>query len=235
MNPVSKCLLQLVEDFILLDVIKWTRMQSIAKVSLIKKITDVLKMNEMVTKRELLFTVINVNDCKTMVKYDNLYGCRSGARVFVSECDHICALQACMEGIHNNTIDENIGHPDNKIDRTDLEGLEGMKLGDIMLQVNCCVFPDGPDAIVLTSERFRTVIFSLDILSVRFSSFSVVEEKRQWQAQNKTERRKTRTQSPVHQVKSYELQEYLSLKRITRSPAKVSTWRTRSSSTLPCT
>ena len=29
-----------------------------------------------------------------------------------------------------------------------------MKIGDIMLQINCFVFPDTPDAIVLTSERF---------------------------------------------------------------------------------
>ena len=105
---------------------------------------------------ELLFPVINVNDCVTKFKFDNVYGCRSGARVFVTECDHICALQACMEGIQKNTIDEGIGHPDNEIDMADLEGLEGMKIGDIMPQNNCFVFPDGPDAIVLNSKRFLT-------------------------------------------------------------------------------
>ena len=104
---------------------------------------------------ELLFPVINVNDCVTKFKF-SVYGCRSGARVFVTECDHICALKACMEGIQNNTIDESIGHPDNEIDGVDLEGLEGMKIGDIMPQINCFVFPKGPDAVVLNSERFLT-------------------------------------------------------------------------------
>merc|ERR1712093_931275 len=84
----------------------------------------------------LLFPGINVNDCVTKSKFDNLYGCRHslqdaimratdvmiagkiacvagfgdvgkgsaaalracGARVMVTECDPICALQACMEG-----------------------------------------------------------------------------------------------------------------------------------------
>ena len=98
--------------------------------------------------------MINVNDCVAKSNFDNVYGCRSGARVFVAECYHICALQACMEGVQNNAIDENIGHPDNEIDRVDLKGWEGMKIGDIMPQVDCFVFPDGPDAIVLHSGDF---------------------------------------------------------------------------------
>ena len=86
--------------------------------------------------------------------------------MFDTECDHICALQMCMEGIQNNAIDESIGHFDNEIDGADLEGLEGMKIGDIMPQNNCIVFPDGPDAIVLNSD-----VFSLESLNVRFSFF----------------------------------------------------------------
>ena len=83
-----------------------------------------------------MFRAINVNDCVTKQKFDNVYGCRHslpdglmratdvmiagkqvvicgygdvgkgcaaamkacGARVVVTECDPICALQACMEG-----------------------------------------------------------------------------------------------------------------------------------------
>ena len=205
-NPVSKFVLQMVEGCISLDVIKWTRMAKRCKGVIDEMITDLLKMNEMVTKGELLFPMVNVNNWKTKFKFDHVYGCRSGARVFVAECDHICALQACMEGIQNNTINENIGHPDNEIDRTELEGLECMKIGYIMLQVNCYDFPDGPDAIVLNSDRFLTDIFSLESLNMLFSSFFMVEEKRQWQSQSEPERRKTRTQAPAHQPKSYELQ-----------------------------
>merc|ERR1711879_38849 len=86
---------------------------------------------------ELLFPAINVNDCVTKSKFDNVYGCRHslpdsimratdvmiggkralvagygdvgkgcafalrgcGARVFITECDPICALQAAMESV----------------------------------------------------------------------------------------------------------------------------------------
>ncbi len=93
---------------------------------------------------KLLFPAINVNDCVTKSKFDNLYGCReslidgikratdvmisgkkavvcgygdvgkgcaqafrgSGATVFITEIDPICALQACMEGFQVVTMDE---------------------------------------------------------------------------------------------------------------------------------
>ena len=38
--------------------------------------TLVLKLKEMVTKGELLFSAINVNGCVTKSKFDNVYGCR---------------------------------------------------------------------------------------------------------------------------------------------------------------
>merc|ERR1712194_578731 len=125
----------------------------------------------MAAKGELLFPAINVNDCVTKSKFDNVYGCRhslpdgimratdvmiggkralicgygdvgkgcafamrgSGARVIITECDPICALQACMEGFNiitlehmkkmkNNAIVGNIGHFDNEIDMAGLEG-----------------------------------------------------------------------------------------------------------------
>ena len=90
-------------------------------------IIDVLKLKEMVTKSELLLTMIDVDGYKTKFKFDNVYGCHSGARAFVAECDRICALQACMEGIQINALDENIGHFDKEIDRAALEDLGGMK------------------------------------------------------------------------------------------------------------
>merc|ERR1711862_702160 len=87
---------------------------------------------------------INVNDCVTKSKFDNVYGCRhslpdgimratdvmiggkrslicgygdvgkgcafamrgAGARVLITECDPICALQACMEGFQVATMED---------------------------------------------------------------------------------------------------------------------------------
>jgi len=92
----------------------------------------------------LLFPAINVNDCVTKSKFDNVYGCRhslpdgimrasdvmiggkralvcgygdvgkgcafalrgSGACVLITECDPICALQACMEGFQVVTMEQ---------------------------------------------------------------------------------------------------------------------------------
>merc|ERR1719181_595463 len=124
----------------------------------------------MAAKGELLFPAINVNDCVTKSKFDNVYGCRhslpdgimratdvmiggkralvcgygdvgkgcafalrgGGARVLVTECDPICALQACMEGF---------------------QGFEGIKVENIKPQVDRFVFPDGHGVIVLASGR----------------------------------------------------------------------------------
>jgi adenosylhomocysteinase len=98
--------------------------------------TGVFRLDQMSRAGTLLFRAINVNDCVTKQKFDNVYGCRHslpdglmratdvmiagkqvvicgygdvgkgcaaamkacGARVVVTECDPICALQACMEG-----------------------------------------------------------------------------------------------------------------------------------------
>jgi adenosylhomocysteinase len=106
--------------------------------------TGVHRLYERVKAGTLLFPAINVNDCVTKSKFDNLYGCReslidgikratdvmvsgkkavvcgygdvgkgcaqafrgSGATVFVTEIDPICALQACMEGFQVVTMDE---------------------------------------------------------------------------------------------------------------------------------
>merc|ERR1712036_186893 len=102
-----------------------------------------------------------------------------GARVLVTECDPICALQACMEGFQvvtmedcvgdigifniitlehmkkmkNNAIVGNIGHFDNEIDMAGLEGLEGIKVENIKPQVDRFVFPDGHGVIVLAAGR----------------------------------------------------------------------------------
>merc|ERR1712084_99162 len=112
--------------------------------------TGVLRLKEMAAKGELLFPAINVNDCVTKSKFDNVYGCRhslpdgimkaadfffvglfvlicgygdvgkgcafamrgAGARVLITECDPICALQACMEGFQVATMEQVVGEID---------------------------------------------------------------------------------------------------------------------------
>jgi adenosylhomocysteinase len=135
-NPEFKCILQLLKDSIPADNTKYTRMAKACKGVSEETTTGVHRLREMAAKGELLFPAINVNDCVTKSKFDNVYGCRhslpdgimratdvmiggkralicgygdvgkgsafamrgAGARVLISECDPICALQACMEG-----------------------------------------------------------------------------------------------------------------------------------------
>jgi adenosylhomocysteinase len=112
--------------------------------------TGVHRLIQMANAGQLLFPGINVNDCVTKSKFDNLYGCRHslqdaimratdvmiagkiacvagfgdvgkgsaaslracGARVLVTECDPICALQACMEGYQVLTLEDCVGYAD---------------------------------------------------------------------------------------------------------------------------
>jgi adenosylhomocysteinase len=106
--------------------------------------TGVKRLRKMASEGTLLFPAINVNDCVTKSKFDNIYGCReslldgikratdvmisgkkavvcgygdvgkgcaqafagAGARVFITEIDPICALQACMEGYQVVTMED---------------------------------------------------------------------------------------------------------------------------------
>jgi len=149
-NPEFKCILQLIKDSIPLDATKWTRMAKNCRGVSEETTTGVHRLREMAVKGELLFPAINVNDCVTKSKFDNVYGCRhsltdgvmratdvmiggkralvcgygdvgkgcafalrgSGARVLVTECDPICALQACMEGFQVVTMDDVVGEVD---------------------------------------------------------------------------------------------------------------------------
>merc|ERR1712100_691512 len=132
------------------DPTKWTRMSKIVKGVSEETTTGVHRLREMAAKGELLFPAINVNDCVTKSKFDNVYGCRhslpdgimratdvmiggkralvcgygdvgkgcafalrgGGARVLVTECDPICALQACKEGFQVVTLDDVVGEID---------------------------------------------------------------------------------------------------------------------------
>merc|ERR1712185_483623 len=98
----------------------------------------------------------------------------AGARVLITECDPICALQACMEGFQVVTMEQvvgeidifcsstgnfniitldHIGHFDNEIDMAGVEGFPGIKVENIKPQVDRFVFPDGHGVIILASGR----------------------------------------------------------------------------------
>merc|ERR1712217_722438 len=149
-NAEYKCILQLLKDSIPADPTKYTRMAAKCKGVSEETTTGVHRLKEMAAKGELLFPAINVNDCVTKSKFDNVYGCRhslpdgimratdvmiggkrcliagygdvgkgcafamrgAGARVLISECDPICALQACMEGFQVVTMESVISEMD---------------------------------------------------------------------------------------------------------------------------
>merc|ERR1712169_57057 len=58
------------------DKIKYTRMAAKCKGVSEETTTGVHRLKEMAAKGELLFPAINVNDCVTKSKFDNVYGCR---------------------------------------------------------------------------------------------------------------------------------------------------------------
>merc|ERR1719491_2586752 len=75
-NPEFKCILQLLKDSIPADPTKYSRMAAKCKGVSEETTTGVHRLKEMAKKGELLFPAINVNDCVTKSKFDNVYGCR---------------------------------------------------------------------------------------------------------------------------------------------------------------
>merc|ERR1711981_66707 len=149
-NAEFKCILQLLKDSIPVDKTKYSRMAKKCHGVSEETTTGVHRLREMAAKGELLFPAINVNDCVTKSKFDNVYGCRHslpdsitratdvmiggkralicgfgdvgkgcahalrgcGARVFITEVDPICALQACMEGFQVAKLESVVGEID---------------------------------------------------------------------------------------------------------------------------
>jgi len=68
--------LQVLKDSIQADKTKYTRMAKKLKGVSEETTTGVHRLKEMAAKGELLFPAINVNDCVTKSKFDNVYGCR---------------------------------------------------------------------------------------------------------------------------------------------------------------
>jgi len=140
---------------------KWTKMAANLKGVSEETTTGVHRLNQMSAKGELLVKCINVNDCVTKSKFDNVYGCRHslpdgimratdvmiagkqvvilgygdvgkgcaaamkacGARVVVTECDPICALQACMEGFDVKRLESVVSTADIFVTSTGNKGI----------------------------------------------------------------------------------------------------------------
>jgi len=75
-NAEFKCILELLKESIKVDKTKYTRMAAKCKGVSEETTTGVHRLKEMAAKHELLFPAINVNDCVTKSKFDNVYGCR---------------------------------------------------------------------------------------------------------------------------------------------------------------
>merc|ERR1712066_299225 len=75
-NAEFKCILQLLKDSIPLDKTKYTRMAAKCMGVSEETTTGVHRLYQMAKSGKLLFPAINVNDCVTKSKFDNVYGCR---------------------------------------------------------------------------------------------------------------------------------------------------------------
>merc|ERR1711887_218274 len=75
-NPEFKCVLQVLKDSIQADKTKYTRMAKKLKGVSEETTTGVHRLVAMSNSGTLLMGAINVNDCVTKSKFDNVYGCR---------------------------------------------------------------------------------------------------------------------------------------------------------------
>merc|ERR1711972_350657 len=75
-NAELRVILQLLKDSIPQDKTKYTRMAAMCKGVSEETTTGVHRLKEMAARGALLFPAINVNDCVTKSKFDNVYGCR---------------------------------------------------------------------------------------------------------------------------------------------------------------
>jgi len=75
-NAEFKCVLNILRESIQKDPTKWTRMGKTIRGVSEETTTGVHRLKQMAARGELLFPAINVNDCVTKSKFDNVYGCR---------------------------------------------------------------------------------------------------------------------------------------------------------------
>merc|ERR1711956_202587 len=163
-NPEFKCILQLIKDSIQVDKTRYTRMAAKLKGVSEETTTGVMRLKEMAAKGELLFPAINVNDCVTKSKFDNVYGCRhslpdgimratdvmiGGKRTLV--CGYGDVGKGCAFALRGAGA---------RVLVTEIDPIcalqacmEGIKVENIKPQVDRFIFPDGHGVIVLAAGR----------------------------------------------------------------------------------
>lgn len=75
-NEEMKVVLELLRDSVKSDPTKWQRLAKTVKGVSEETTTGVHRLIHMAATKQLLFPAINVNDCVTKSKFDNIYGCR---------------------------------------------------------------------------------------------------------------------------------------------------------------
>eukprot|EP00921_Rhytidocystis_pertsovi_P007828 GHVQ01012983.1.p1 GENE.GHVQ01012983.1~~GHVQ01012983.1.p1 ORF type:complete len:478 (+),score=86.59 GHVQ01012983.1:217-1650(+) len=75
-NAEMKCVMNIIKNSLQKDALKWTNMAKTIRGVSEETTTGVHRLMQMADKKELLFPAINVNDCVTKSKFDNVYGCR---------------------------------------------------------------------------------------------------------------------------------------------------------------
>merc|ERR1712113_975432 len=73
---MGKCVFDLLKESIQADKTKYTRMAAKCRGVSEETTTGVMKLRDMAKSGTLLFPAINVNDCVTKSKFDNVFGCR---------------------------------------------------------------------------------------------------------------------------------------------------------------
>jgi adenosylhomocysteinase len=75
-NAEFKCVLNVIRNSLQKDPKKWTKMSKVVRGVSEETTTGVHRLKDMAKAGTLLFPAINVNDCVTKSKFDNVYGCR---------------------------------------------------------------------------------------------------------------------------------------------------------------
>merc|ERR1712038_1602813 len=168
-NPEFKCVLQTIADSIKVDPTKWSRMAKVVRGVSEETTTGVHRLREMATKGELLFPAINVNDCVTKSKFDNVYGCRhslpdgimcatdvmiAGKRALV--CGFGDVGKGCAQALKNAGARVAITEVDPICALQALmDGIDVVRLEDVIADVDIIITATGNKGIIMASDMAK--------------------------------------------------------------------------------
>merc|ERR1712218_750821 len=168
-NAEFKCILQLLKDSIPADPTKYTRMAAKCKGVSEETTTGVHRLREMAAKGELLFPAINVNDCVTKSKFDNVFGCRhslpdgimratdvmiAGKRALV--CGFGDVGKGCAQALKNAGARVAITEVDPICALQALmDGIDVVRLEDVIADVDIIITATGNKGIIMASDMAK--------------------------------------------------------------------------------